>query len=178
MAEQSSLEMGRILAALDEGYNHDSWHGPNLRGSIRRLSAAQAAWRPAPGQNNIHEIVLHSAYWKYTIVRGLRGDPRGAFPRQGSNWFRRPDLSLSPTAQAAQWKEDVALLDEIHSQLRAAVASLSIDDLSRQLTPQYDAATLIRGIVAHDVYHAGQIQTLKHLFKSAASGSNQEQDSF
>ncbi len=164
-------DVAQLLLALDEGFNVPAWHGPNLRGSIRGVAFTQAAWRPAPGERNIHELAIHAAYWKYVVLRGLRGDERGSFPRKGTNWFVRPDHSLSETARGREWKADVALLDEMHAALRAAVAALVSADLPRMLTPQLSTATLIRGIAAHDVYHAGQIQTLKHLYKAASANS-------
>ena len=37
-----------LLRALDTGYDHKSWHGTILRGSLRGMTAQEAAWRPAP----------------------------------------------------------------------------------------------------------------------------------
>jgi hypothetical protein len=54
-----------LVRLLDQAYDRKSWHGPNLRGSIRGLDPAVAAWRPAPGRHCIWEIVVHAAYWKY-----------------------------------------------------------------------------------------------------------------
>ena len=96
-----------LLTILDQAYHRPSWHGTNLRGSIRRVSARQAAWRPAPSRHNIWEIVVHAAYWKYVVRRRLTNGARGSFPIKGSNWFRRPTDS---TEEA--WREDVTLLDE------------------------------------------------------------------
>jgi hypothetical protein len=79
------------LSIIDQAYNRRSWHGTNLRGSIRGVSARQAAWRPAPGGHNIWELVVHAAYWKYAVWRQLTGGRRGSFPLDGSNWFPRPD---------------------------------------------------------------------------------------
>ena len=45
---EGRLEVTQLLAILDQAYNKPSWHGTNLRGSIRGLSPKQAAWRPAP----------------------------------------------------------------------------------------------------------------------------------
>lgn len=80
-----------LLSIIDQAYNRRSWHGTNLRGSIRGVSARQAAWRPAPGGHNIWELVVHAAYWKYAVWRQLTGGRRGSFPLDGSNWFPRPD---------------------------------------------------------------------------------------
>jgi hypothetical protein len=152
-------DIEHLLAQIDWAYNRQSWHGTNLRGSIRGVAAAQAARRPAPGRHNIHEIVVHAAYWKYAVWRRLTGSTRGSFPLKGSNWFERQGAA----AQRA-WKEDVALLDRMHEELRGAIAGLSPRDLAR--TPggsKVNNFAMLSGIAAHDLYHAGQIQLLKRL---------------
>jgi uncharacterized damage-inducible protein DinB len=148
-----------LVQLLDEGFDRKAWHGPNLRGCVRRVHAALAARRPGPGRHNIWEIAVHAAYWKYTVRRRLLGEKRGSFPLKGSNWFERP----SPDGDAV-WADDLALLDQTHRSLRAAVAALTPDRL-HQKSPgsRFTNAQLISGIAAHDVYHAGQIQILKRL---------------
>lgn len=154
----------QLLAILDQAYDHASWHGTNLRGSVRRVAAKQAAWRPSPRRHNIWEEVVHAAYWKYAVARRFTGEGRGSFPVKGSNWFRRPVDRAHATDKA--WREDVALLEQMHKVLRAKVARLSDADLGK--TPAGSKVSnfaLISGIAAHDLYHAGQIQLLKKLGK-------------
>ena len=152
-----------LLAQLDEAFEKASWHGPNLRGALRGLSAEQAAWRPAPGRHSIHELCVHAAYWKYAAWRRLTGEKRGTFARAGSNWFPTP----SPVSEAA-WRKDLALLAVCHRRLRDAVSRLSDGDLERR-TPggKETIGRLVRGVAAHDLYHAGQIQLLKRLMGQA-----------
>ncbi len=148
-----------LLTILDTAYNRRSWHGTNLRGSIRGLGARQAAWRPARSRHNIWELVVHAAYWKYAVQRRFAGGARGSFPLKGSNWFVREDAS-----DERGWRQDVALLDEQHTRLREAVAALSDRELDR--TPRgskVSSFALLSGIAAHDLHHAGQIQILKRL---------------
>ena len=38
-------EIAELLRLIDEGYEKRAWHGPNLRGAVRGLTARQAAWR-------------------------------------------------------------------------------------------------------------------------------------
>jgi hypothetical protein len=152
-------EIRQLLLLVDQGYNRTSWHGTNLRGSIRRITADQAAWRPAPGRHNIWEIVIHAAYWKYAVRRRLLGEQRGSFPLKGSNWFERPEV-----CSEAAWRTDIALLDRMHESLREAIGSLSARDLQRTRgAGRTNNFALISGIAAHDLYHAGQIQLLKRL---------------
>jgi hypothetical protein len=153
-------DLQQLLSIIDAAYDRKSWHGTNLRGSIRGLSVRQAAWRPSPKRHNIWELVVHAAYWKYTALRRLTAAPRGSFPLKGSNWFTRGD-SLDDRA----WREDAALLDRTHRSLRAAVARLSSSELVK--TPAGSTVSnfaLLSGVAAHDLYHAGQIQLLKRLF--------------
>lgn len=157
-----SPEVAQLVAILDQAYNKTSWHGTNLRGSLRRVTAAQAAWRPAPGRHNIWEIAVHAAYWKYAAARRFTGGARGSFPLKGSNWFRRP--AGAAESMATEWKTDLALLDDMHDALRAAVVRLLATDLPRiPHGKKVSNFALLSGVAAHDLYHAGQIQILKRL---------------
>jgi len=51
-----------------------------------------------------------------------------------------------------------------HRALRAAIVALPSSALDRRVHGRnHSAAYTIRGIAAHDLYHAGQIQLLKRL---------------
>jgi uncharacterized damage-inducible protein DinB len=149
-------EVALLLDLLDEAYDEKSWHGPNLRSAIRGASAEQAAWRPAPQNHNIWQLTLHAAYWKYVARRRLTGEGRGKFPIPGSNFFRRP---VDPSEAA--WKADIAILQSEHIKLREVVKRVSAGGK----TPEQwrDALHTVRGVAAHDLYHAGQIRLLRRL---------------
>jgi hypothetical protein len=151
-----------LVGIIDRAYNRRSWHGTNLRGSIRGLTARDVVWRPAPGRHNIWELVVHAAYWKYAVLRMLTGAPRGSFPLKGSNWFER-----SGPSNQRNWKKDVVLLDRTHRALRDTIEGLSPQALNRRNPgSQYTTFELVAGIAAHDLYHAGQIQLIKRLRRS------------
>jgi len=150
------------LQAIDEGFNRVAWHGTNLRGSVRRVKAVQAAWRSSPGRHNIWEIVVHAAYWKYAVRRRILAEKRGSFALAGSNWFERPEI-LTEDA----WKADIRFLEDEHRKMREAVASLGGDVLETVAGKgKTTIGALVRGIAAHDVYHAGQIQLLKRSYST------------
>ena len=150
----------QLLALLDEAFERKAWHGPNLRGSLRGVTAAEAARRPGAGRHNIWELAVHAAYWKYAVRRRLECEKRGSFALSGSNWFRRPGADTSEAA----WKRDLALLAVEHRRLRGAIGRLTASDLVRTAHGRKTSnGYLVRGIAAHDLYHAGQIQLLKRL---------------
>lgn len=145
-----------LLANLDEAYEKRAWHGTNLRGSLRGVTAAEAARRIGRGRHNIYELTLHAAYWKYAVRRRLTGEKRGSFVLKGSNWFPTPG-GLDEGA----WRKAVRLLDGEHRQLRAVVAALTDADLR-----DAKKLRLVYGIAAHDLYHTGQIQVVKRLVRA------------
>jgi hypothetical protein len=181
----SAVIKSMLLDGLDEAFDKKSWHGPNLRGAIRGVTAVQAAWRPAGDRHNIWELTLHAAYWKYVVRRKILREKRGSFVLAGSNFFERPEggsavagsaaagsaATVAAPSEAAHgetaptetaptetaWKRDIAILEVEHQNLRDIVAGLP----GRAFTPA--VCHLIRGAAAHDLYHAGQIRLLRRM---------------
>lgn len=150
-------ELALLLTQIDQAYDRRSWHGTNLRGSVRGITPDEAAWRPQPGRHSIQEIVVHAAYWKYVVRRRLTGEKRGSFPLKGSNWFPREGND------AAAWRADLRLLDQCHHLLRETVGGLDARHLHCDVGGSTSGLALVSGIIAHDLYHAGQIQLIKRL---------------
>jgi hypothetical protein len=149
-----------LLQVLDRAYNVRSWHGPNLRGALRGIDAAEAARRPGDGRHNAWEVAVHCAYWKYRVASLLDPGTARSFGEKGSDWFERPAGAAGPAA----WRADLARLDEWHAEVRSAVAGLdprTLDDPSgRDRWTRFD---LVAGIAAHDLYHAGQIRLVRRM---------------
>ena len=181
---------------LERAYDHSSWHGPNLRGSIRGVTPMLAAWRPAPGRHNIWELIVHSAYWKYVARdRMTEGEHRATFPLGGHNWYARPsrpvevgvyapdgtglqvpsDVSergrraplLADRSPARQLRNDIALLEAEHRALLDLVRNMPPRLLHKKIGKgQHTYLSTIAGVAAHDIYHAGQIQLLKAFWRT------------
>jgi hypothetical protein len=143
-----------VLTLLDEAYEKKTWHGPNLKQSIRRVTAKQAAWRPGPGRHNIWEVMLHAAYWKYAVRRRIEGGKRGSFVLEGSNFFARPEKGK---LHGAAWSKDKKILEQEHRALRATVAKVLRTSRGTKFLNQ------LYGMAFHDIYHAGQIRLLRRL---------------
>jgi len=145
-----------VLALLDEAYEKKTWHGPNLKQSIKGITAKQAAWRPRPGRHNIWEVTLHAAYWKYAVRRRIEGGKRGSFVLKGSNFFSRPEKGK---LNEAAWSADKKLLEREHRALHVTVAKVLRTARAAKVLPQ------LYGVAFHDIYHAGQIRLLRRLME-------------
>jgi len=145
-----------VLALLDEAYEKKTWHGPNLKQSIKGVTAKQAAWRPGPGRHNIWEVMLHAAYWKYAVRRRIEGGKRGSFVLKGSNFFPRPEPGK---LSKAAWNTDKKLLEREHRELRQTVTQVLRTPRGAKSLKQ------LYGVAFHDIYHAGQIRLLRRLMQ-------------
>lgn len=151
-----------ILNLFEEAFEKKAWHGPNLWQSLKGVTAAQAAWRPATGRHNIWEETLHAAYWKYVVRRKVESGKRGGFVLAGSNFFPRPQAGK---LSEAAWKADREILRSEHIALRNAITGV----LPKRLTPKL--AHTLWGVAFHDIYHAGQIRLLRRLMDESLRGS-------
>jgi hypothetical protein len=143
-----------VLALLDEAYEKKTWHGPNLKQSLRGVRAKQAAWRPARGRHNIWEVTLHAAYWKYAVRRRIDGGKRGSFALKGSNFFARPKKG---ELNEAAWNADKALLEREHRLMRLAIEKVLRKPRGMKILK------MLYGVAFHDIYHAGQIRLVRRL---------------
>lgn len=146
-----------LLDHLERAYRGPSWHGTALRGTLRGVTPPRALWQPGPDRNSIWQLLLHAAYWKYTVRRRLTGERRGSFPRAPADFPAVPD-----PADAKAWRRDLALLDDEHEQLITAVRALDATTLERR-RGSWRLIDYVLGAASHDLYHAGQINLLKRL---------------
>ena|SRR5688572_283431 len=156
--------LATLIDTLDRAYDVRSWHGPNLRGSLRGVHAEEAARRSAPGRHNAWEVAVHCAYWKYRVAYLLDPAAPRTFDEKGSDWFERPTGS----AREPAWRSDLERLSAWHQRLRGAVVEFDpvrLDDRSGR--GEFTFAGLIAGIAAHDLYHAGQIRLVRRLVARA-----------
>ncbi len=155
-----------LLALVEEGFQKQAWHGPNLRSSLRGVSAEEAAWRPGKNRHNIWELTVHAAYWKYAVTKRLTGSKGHEFPEKGRNFFAREAKTMSGRETEENWKRDLALLAKTHNELRATIANMSDSEMERRCRGSRQTVRQnVAGIAMHDVYHAGQIQLLRKLYE-------------
>jgi uncharacterized damage-inducible protein DinB len=147
--------MSEIQATIDQLKNihdGDAWHGPSLKEILTGVTAAQAAARPLPDAHSIWELVLHIAAWENVFLNRLAGRLMNE-PEEG-------DFPPVTDASEEAWEKTLAKLDETHRRLIDTTAGLT-DEGATVAGKDYTVAYLLRGIVRHHVYHAGQIMLLK-----------------
>jgi uncharacterized damage-inducible protein DinB len=147
-------EIQTIIDELKSFHDGDAWHGPSLKEILSGVTAELAGAKPLANAHSIWELILHVAGCEDEFLRRLVGQQVNE-PEEG-------DFPRLVEAGEEAWRRTLARFDETHRSLVETVAALT-DERLREIVPgkDYTVGYMLRGLVHHHVYHAGQIALLK-----------------
>ena len=152
-----------VLNHIDQAFEKRAWHGTTLKGSLRGMQVDMAVWKPSPTRRSIWEYLLHAAYWKNEARRIITRDKSIPFERVPRDWPRLPEERTPKTL-----KKDIDYLKKEHRLYRALIEELPSERLVEARPPKGPSLLdIVQGVANHDLYHTGQIQLLKRLYRES-----------
>jgi len=162
MPENASRAVAQdILWRMDQAWSEDRWHA--LWSHLEGLTWEEAAWRPMEGRRTILNILAHLGlckimYWEY------------AFGPARMTWLETGDL-LPKEEDVGMWR---VWLQAAHEQFRSAVKELTDEELPKPRLANWGeelpARTIINIMIEHDLYHAGEINYIRGLYRAHLAG--------
>lgn len=148
--------INHLTKLLNDHFNGNPWIDVTIIGEIKKLSAKQAAYKPA-GLNSVWEIVNHMLAWRKALIGRVKGKP---VKYSDDNFFR---LVKNKTPEA--WKRTI---EELKKSQKVIITFLKKqkDELLETVSPTsgYTYYELVEAILIHDAYHTGQIVLIKKLY--------------
>lgn len=154
---------------LHRSLHGQAWHGPALLEALREVSWQQAITRPATGSHGIAEIAGHCIAWLEEVTRRLDGSAP-CMPARG-DWNDMSQLVED------DWTNMLRELAAAGEALDAALANLAPErllavcgdglDHDAPLGSGVRFATMLNGVIQHNVYHAGQVVLLARMSHSS-----------
>lgn len=156
-SDEAPTRAGAALAtAVRATITGPMWHGPTLRDAVAGLSAEQAARHPIAGAHSIWELVAHVGAWADIARERIAGRRVDVTPER--------NFPLVGDASETAWADAVLVMEARYEALADAVASLDADALRREAgAGQPSVGVVVRGVIEHGVYHAGQISLLRRV---------------
>jgi uncharacterized damage-inducible protein DinB len=149
-------EISRIASLLQQTYDGAPYYGPSLCAVLQDVDSVAAARRSVAARHTIWEIIAHvGAELRYAaeLIEGAAGP----WIEGQTTWPAVDQVS------DAAWASVLGELGRAHQSLVDAILGLDDADLDRRSERVgrsfYD---LLHGVIAHNVYHAGQIRLLVH----------------
>lgn len=147
-------EITQIIDELKAIHAGDAWHGSSLKEALTNVTPQQATARPVDDAHSIWELVLHIKAWENVWRIRLKGH-QATEPEEG-------DFPPVKEVNEQSWAHSLAELDAGHNSLIGVIAELSDSALEDTVVgTEYSVRFMLRGLIRHHVYHAGQIALLK-----------------
>ena len=146
-------ETARIAKIFSDGYNGNPWIDVTLMGTLKNISAEQAAHKISPKHNSIWEIVNHIISWRNEVFQRV----------QGKFTIVPADNYFAPVADtsAVAWKKTLRRLEDEQQKWIVLLAKFNEKDFSKIYeNNRLSYYEQIIGIIQHDAYHLGQIVLL------------------
>lgn len=126
--------------------------------ALEGLTAEQAAWKPAGpqphGARSIWEIVHHATYWKDWAVQRLDGST--------AKFSDEESWAVTETSEEA-WTKAIARLKRTHNKLMRRLREKKLDLNKPFPGEKMPTGEALFGVLAHDLYHTGQIVVLRQM---------------
>jgi len=153
----TTAAVGQLLYLLDEAFAGEDWH--SLLGNLRAVAPEEWRWVPPGGDRSIRDIVQHVGGCKFMYEDH-------AFGQAALDWEHplvEGGAALSDATSAIAWLRDG------HARLRRSVAGLDDAELARfrrtNWGEQMETRWIIAIMIQHDLYHAGEINHLRSLYR-------------
>jgi uncharacterized damage-inducible protein DinB len=152
-------ETARLQKLFTDLYDADPWLDVTLVGTLSRLNAQQAAYKPSPDWNSIWEITNHLIAWRENVLGRVNGQ---TLQSPSHNYF----IPVDDTSDT-HWRQSLQKLEKSQQAWLDFLGKMNADDLEKSYPPNdHSYADHIHGILQHDAYHLGQIVMLaKHAVK-------------
>jgi uncharacterized damage-inducible protein DinB len=145
-------ELARLVRQTVTG---PMWHGPSITEALAGITYVAANSRPIAGAHSIWELALHIASWA-DIARTRLGEQIMRDPIRSKDW------PPAPAPSPATWRQAVEQIGSAYDALATHLEWMKPEDLQRIVPGRdYTVETMVRGVIEHGVYHAGQIAILK-----------------
>lgn len=146
-------EKKRIKKLFEDLYDGSPWIETTITGTLKNISAEQAAKRIIPGRNTIWEIVNHIISWRLNVLQRVKGK---VIQTPENNY-----VSAIEDSSDAAWKNTLKRLEDSQKQWLNFMEKIKKDDF-KKIYPNNKMTYYehIQGILQHDAYHLGQIVIL------------------
>jgi uncharacterized damage-inducible protein DinB len=145
MAETKLTE--RIADAYRAATIKGAWYGPTVAELLTQIPPDAATKEPAPEANTISALLQHMLLWNDRVIVACEGKPLAKWEAE-KEWAE----------PAIPWAELVERWNRSRDLLEERIRNFPIENLGKTvLARDYPYEHLLRGIVDHTIYHAGQI---------------------
>ena len=154
-------EISIIISLVKDAYNGDPWFGRSVKSLLNDVKEDYVFERPN-NQHSILELLWHMILWREFVLNNFRN-----YNKKDVEYFEENDWRNLDHSDRTLWQKGLQQLDETQSELIETL-QLQHDVILGETVPgkNYNFKKLLFGIIAHDIYHIGQVAYLNKLLQN------------
>jgi uncharacterized damage-inducible protein DinB len=139
----------------------DPWHGSSIQKILENITAEQAIKSPVSDAHSIIEILLHMWAWTEEVNSRLCGGIPNE-PAMG-DWPKLSDFQKLSWAELKKqfFNESLKIINTINNFPEERLDEVVGPERNAPLGTGISFASMILGLIQHNVYHSAQISLLK-----------------
>lgn len=160
------MTLDETLLSFEESYQNQPWYGESLMKLIERMTLVDVNFRPTTETRSAGERLAHIVAWRKLILERLQGNEANKDMSE-DNDFPGPDAYTEQS-----WQDLLSELKSNHATLLEWIPK--VKDTSAMVPGSkgndghpYSYDYLMRGLIAHDIYHQGQMALLVAISQSS-----------
>lgn len=150
--------MNSYVSNLNLLYDSGAWFGDTMMEKLADVTEKEAFTQPKAGVHSIGELVSHIIYWRYTLIKKLKGE------KEYLGSVESPDNWVPlETLKSKGWKKLLADLDVSQKEMVQQLSKVKAGYEDQEYKPGSKMGYVTEGVIQHDIYHLGQIAIVKKM---------------
>lgn len=153
-------EINSIIRNLENILDGEPWYGRSVYALMREVDESRASIKPSKNSHSMTELLYHMITWaEFTLSRIEKDQVNDLAASEKLDW-----REIDP--QIHGWEEGLSAFIACHQHIIALLHTKDDEFLKEKVDYRnYNYRFLLNGLIQHNIYHAGQIATLKKLLE-------------
>ena len=147
-----NTEILKIIAFFQDAYNGDPWFGRSVKSLLEDVKEDSVLEKPNE-QHSMLQLLWHMILWREFVLDNFKINDQ-----KPVTYFEENDWQELDHTDATLWKKGLQRLDDTQTQLIETLLQQQDIILDKIVAgKKYNYKKLLYGVIAHDIYHIGQI---------------------
>jgi uncharacterized damage-inducible protein DinB len=157
----SMEELNSIITRMKDTFDGAPWYGKAVMKVLQEVDPSKVYIKPNDNSHSLIELLYHMLTWEnFTLEQLQESDKLNPEAYQLLDWREtNPEIHT--------WNTGIAELTAAHNKIIELLENASESVLNRSVRfRDYDMRYLLKGLIEHNIYHAGQIAYLQKFLNS------------
>jgi uncharacterized damage-inducible protein DinB len=148
-------ELTTIIKKMDEVFEGDPWYGKAVMTILKEMDPSTVYVKPNAETHSAIELLYHMINWEEFILHQLEGNISDPARYESNDW-----RTINRVVHT--WSAGIEIYASLHNRIINILKKSAPELLNRKAQHRdYDIRILLHGLIDHNIYHCGQLASLR-----------------